>query len=188
MASCGFCKSTILFGGISDGPTRYCNQKCHQSAMLALAADAVPPDILSQAIHDVYTGTCPTCSGPGPVDVHTSYFVWSALVMTGWKNTPGVSCRACARKRQIGAALGSAVVGWWGFPWGLVMTPVQVGRNIAAMTGGPSGARPSPDLERMVRMQMGARLIAMERQRLASGEATDGSVPAAPPTAPPTRR
>ena len=26
----------------------------------------------------------------------------------------------------MGAALGSAVVGWWGFPWGLVMTPVQV--------------------------------------------------------------
>lgn len=179
MASCGFCKAMILFGGINQGASRYCNQRCYASSMLAHAADTVPPELLAQAVTDVHEGTCPTCSGPGPVDVHTSYFVWSAVVMTGWKNTPAVSCRKCARKRQVGAALGSAVVGWWGFPWGLVMTPVQVGRNIAAMTTGNGTRGPSPGLEKMVKMQIGAKMLDAQRQGMAAqAEAI------APPTAP----
>ncbi len=187
MASCGFCKSMILFGGVSEGATRYCNQRCQTSAMLARAAGTIPPELLAQAVEDVYTGTCPSCGGHGPVDVHTSYFVWSALVMTGWKNTPAVTCRACARKRQMGAALGSAVVGWWGFPWGLVMTPVQVGRNIAAMTTGNGSTGPSPDLEKMVRMQIGARLIAAEHEGMAATADVQAQPGAAPPTSPPRR-
>lgn len=178
MASCAFCRTTILFGGVTAGPDRYCNQRCYQGAVMAHAADAIPSDLVAQAVLDVHEGSCPSCGGAGPVDMHTSYFVWSAMVLTSWKNTPAVSCRACARKRQLGAALGSAVVGWWGFPWGLVMTPVQVGRNIAALTGGPLPHAPSKDLERAVRMQLGARLLAAERE---------GDAPRAPPMAPPAR-
>ena len=46
-----------------------------------------------------------------------------------------------------------AALGWWGFPWGLLLTPIQVGRNLAgAFQAAP--ASHSPDFERVVREQL----------------------------------
>ena len=41
----------------------------------------------------------------------------------------------------------SGVFGWWGFPWGLVMTPVQLARNLVELTGGPKSDAPSALLQ-----------------------------------------
>ena len=45
--------------------------------------------------------------------------------------------------------------GWWGFPFGLIMTPVQVMRNLAGIFGGPNPASPSPALEKLIRRRLG---------------------------------
>ena len=50
--------------------------------------------------------------------------------------TPQISCRRCGLKSQAAGAAFPLVLGWWGFPWGLVVTPVQIGRNIGGMTSG----------------------------------------------------
>jgi hypothetical protein len=88
------------------------------------------------------------------VDLHTSYRVWSAVVMTQWSSRPAVSCRSCATKRALGDATYSLVLGWWGFPWGPLMTPVQVVRNVVAMVRKPDPAEPSEALRNAVRMQI----------------------------------
>jgi hypothetical protein len=54
-------------------------------------------------------------------------------------------------KSQLLSLLGCLVLGWWGFPWGLLVTPVQVVRNIAGMVSGPDPGRPSERLETIVR-------------------------------------
>ncbi len=59
------------------------------------------------------------------------------MVLTSWSSKPKLSCKSCATKRQLGAMAFSSVAGWWGLPWGLVMTPVQIIRNIVEMAGGP---------------------------------------------------
>jgi hypothetical protein len=51
------------------------------------------------------------------------------------------------------------VAGWWGFPWGLIMTPVQLGRNLIGALGGSEAAAPSPELEKMVRTMLAARAV-----------------------------
>ena len=61
----------------------------------------------------------------------------SAVVLTSWRAMPRISCRSCATKAQIGGALTSFTLGWWGFPWGLVMTPVQVVRNLMGLAQSP---------------------------------------------------
>jgi hypothetical protein len=53
-------------------------------------------------------------------------------------------------------------LGWWKFPFGLVMTLVQIGRNIVGMIRGPDPAGPSPQLEQMVRLDLIKRAAAIQ--------------------------
>lgn len=157
MASCGYCGTTILFGGKRDNEHRFCNDKCLQQGQLIKQASIIPAELVKHHTHEVHQGSCPQCSGPGPVDVHTSYRVWSALIVTSWASRPIVSCGSCGTKRKLGDALFSLLLGWWGFPWGLLATPVQIGRNLIGIARKPAPEQPSPALEQMVRLNMAQR-------------------------------
>ncbi|HOX08865.1 MAG TPA: hypothetical protein PK280_20895, partial [Planctomycetota bacterium] len=133
MAKCGYCGSTILFGGVEERGHHFCNNQCLSSGYAAVASEQVPPEVVESFAKEIHEGTCPICKGRGPVDVHVSHRVWSILVMTSWSSHPQICCRSCGLKRQLGNTALSLVFGWWGFPWGLVMTPIQVGRNVFGM-------------------------------------------------------
>ncbi len=167
MASCAYCSTTILFGGKRNGDLRFCNDTCEQKGALSLIANQLSPADVASYIGHVHQGSCPKCSGPGPVDVHTSYRVWSALVLTQWSSRPLVSCKRCGTKQKLGDAAFSLFLGWWGFPWGILMTPVQLGRNIVALLKSPDPASPSAALENILRLHLAAQVV--ERQRQASG-------------------
>src|SRR6185436_6143493 len=137
-----------------------CNDSCQQAGALLALASHIPEHVVQQHVWQVHQGICPKCQGPGPIDVHTSYRVWSALIMTSWSNRPQVSCRSCGRKRQLADAGLSLVFGWWGFPWGLIMTPVQVVRNVAGLARTEESAQPSSQLDKIVRMQLAAHVVA----------------------------
>ena len=98
-------------------------------------------------------------------DVHVFHSVWSALVLTRWSSKPAICCQSCGTKSRLGGAASSMVLGWWGFPWGLILTPVQVSRNVIGMWRDPEPQRPSPMLERAVRVHLAQQLQA---QRAAS--------------------
>lgn len=159
MASCSYCSSFILFGGASDQTGRYCNDRCQQAGHLLLIAQRIPQATLDELTANVHQGECPRCRGRGPVDVHKAHKVWSALLLTSWSSAPEISCKSCAVKRQIGASFFSGTLGWWGFPWGLIMTPFQIIRNGVEMFGGPDSSKPSPLLHRHVAMQAAASLV-----------------------------
>jgi hypothetical protein len=156
MANCAYCGTSILFGGRRVGELRYCNATCQQRANLLAWSQQVPAPVVQQQVMSVHQGRCPQCSGPGPVDVHTSYRVFSALIITRWMNTPQVSCRSCGVKKQLIGVGYSLLLGWWGFPWGLIMTPVQIVRNISGMVSVQDPTRPSAQLERTLRVTIGA--------------------------------
>lgn len=165
MAACATCGSTILFGGASSGQYRFCNQSCLGQAGLIQVAQQVPADLVAREVERLHGGPCPRCQGQGPVDVHYAYFVYSFVVATSWKSERHVCCRGCARKQQLMAALVSGLAGWWGFPWGLIMTPVQVLRNLGGMVGGGGGLTPTPALSETVRMAIAAQAIDAQRGR-----------------------
>ena len=154
MARCDACGSTILFGGSRHGDLRYCNDKCLQRGLLIANSQLIPQEVVQRRVWEVHQGNCPKCQGRGPVDVHNSYKVWSMVLLTTWQTEPQLSCRACGVKSQAGNLLFSLVLGWWGFPWGLIMTPVQVTRNLLGMFRSPDPLKPSPSLEKIVRMSL----------------------------------
>jgi hypothetical protein len=90
--------------------------------------------------------------------VHTSYRVWSALVLTNWSNSLQVSCRSCGLKKQLADSAFSLALGWWGFPWGLIMTPIQVGRNLVRAARPPEISKPSAQLEKAIRISVAKQL------------------------------
>jgi hypothetical protein len=157
MARCAYCGTTILFGAVRSGTDSYCNQECHQSGTLMRLADHLPAEVIEEQVARLHNGPCPHCGGSGPVDVHLSYRVWSALLITSWHSRTLLCCRSCALRAKLGDAVFSGLLGWWGFPWGLIMTPVQVTRNLMGLSRGPDPARPSPELRKRVRLIMGTR-------------------------------
>lgn len=51
------------------------------------------------------------------------------------------------------------MLGWWGFPWGFLVTPVQILRNFAGMVAGPSASQPSAQLEKLVKLNLAHQLL-----------------------------
>ena len=49
------------------------------------------------------------------------------------ESAAGVLSRCAASRRSSAMRLFSLLFGWWGFPFGLVITPVQIGRNLVGM-------------------------------------------------------
>ncbi len=165
MTKCNYCGTRILFGGKHDGDLRFCNNECHQKGRLLAVANQIPTHIVQQHINEMRMGNCPKCHGRGPNDVHISYKVWSAFLLTSWSSKPQICCRSCGMKSQLSGALFSLLFGWWGFPWGIIMTPIQIIRNIIGILHEPDPVRPSAQLENLLRINLAAHLGEQNQRR-----------------------
>lgn len=159
MAKCGYCGSTILFGGKRSGKRVFCNDECRSSAKMTAAADTLPQAELEREVRRAYRSSCRVCGGPGPVDIHTSYRVWSALVLTRQSSRTQVCCSSCGLKMKLGDLGFSAALGWWGVPWGLLYTPFVIIGNLIGIIGGPRKGQPSDSFREYVRMKVGSRRL-----------------------------
>jgi predicted nucleic-acid-binding Zn-ribbon protein len=162
MAACNACGTTILFGGTKIDEGRYCNARCANRGQLLSISRQIPASVVSDSVSKIFHGACPKCQGAGPVDVHASYRVWSAVVMTQWQSFQQISCRSCGVKKQLGDALFCLLLGWWGFPWGLIATPIQITRNLAGAMKNQSESGPSPKLENAVRIMLASSAVTQQ--------------------------
>jgi len=97
------------------------------------------------------------------VDLHTSYKVWSAVLVTRWSSHPQISCRACGVKAKLEGLLFSAFLGWWGIPWGPLLTPIQLGRNLVGLSRRALSA-PSAGLVAAVRANLASQIVTRSHQ------------------------
>ena len=160
MTKCAGCGTLILFGGRRDAGFRYCSDRCLNIGELLKVSHQVPADVVQTNVRLTHEGRCPMCHRLGPVvDVHSSYRVWSAVVLTSWKVRAHVCCRRCGVKRQVEDVIYCFVLGWWGLPGGLLMTPIQIGRNLAAIARRSDPTVPSPELERLIRVMLATEIL-----------------------------
>ena len=162
MKKCAYCGTTIVFGGKKHEDHKdleFCSEKCLHKGIKGLLLDKakdIPEEKIIKTVEEVHSGRCPKCNGPGPVDAYTSHSVYSLLFFTSWYSTPHICCRSCGTKSQFGGIILSLVLGWWGFPWGFLMTPVQIIRNIHGLFSAPSPSMPSEELKNRVRLLLAA--------------------------------
>jgi len=154
MARCHHCGSTYFFGGVREGQHRYCSDDCRGRNAFQVRCDRIPESTVRRQVQTEQQGPCRKCGGPGPLDIHISYWVWSAEVVMRWGQESELSCRPCATKRQLVSAGSCLLLGWWCIPRGLLITPLQVYRNLRAMLRGKDMSETSPDLERLVRARL----------------------------------
>ena len=159
MGRCGFCNTTTFFSSHKRNGQVYCSGDCLSRDALRQVAGQLPREVIEQHVQAVHQGNCPRCGGPGPVDVHTSYKVYSLLLFTSWSSATQICCRPCGLKARLGATAFSGLCGWWGFPYGLVMTPIQVLRNLAGIVASPAPDRPSEQLRKHLSVQLGAATV-----------------------------
>src|SRR5262245_8222316 len=162
MAKCAACQTTILFGGTGARDLGFCSGGCLQRGTTLSYLSRVPESVVQQQIWAVHQGSCPRCRGRGPVDVRKSYRVWSALVVTQWMTRLNLCCQPCGTSARLKDSVFCLFLGWWGFPWGLIMTPVQIFRNVSNMFSTADPSRPSAELTRFVALQLASRLAAQE--------------------------
>jgi hypothetical protein len=165
MASCAYCDSWLLFGGKKEGDLRFCNDECRQKGIVLIVAGQIPEAIVQKHVREVHAGPCPSCKQrQGPIDVHTAHKIWSIVFMTSWVSRPQISCRSCGLKAQLLGTASSLLVGWWGIPWGLLMTPVQVGKNVVGMLKPPEPGKPSAQLARLIRINLASYVVEQEQR------------------------
>jgi len=169
MKKCAYCGARIFLGGVRDGQRLYCNAGCRDSGNVQLILDDVPENLVQDYIAAVHSGRCPKCQGPGPVDVHTSYWACSVIVLTFWGKTPRLCCRSCGVKAKLWRTFLSFLFGWWGVPFGLVLTPIQLLRNFFGLFVAPDPSRPSEKMRQMLRKQLATDLAAKARQSACPG-------------------
>ena len=165
MATCAHCGKTILFGGKKLEDRRFCSKACLSHGHVAVLAEQIPDDVVAAQAREIHAGACPVCNEQrGPVDVHTSHKIISFILMSSWSSNPRVSCGSCAKKAQFGGLLYSFFLGWWGIPWGIIMTPVQVVKNLAALFRSEESLTPSEQLQQLVRMNIANQVIESQPQ------------------------
>ncbi len=126
--------------------------------MLRDIAAAIPDSEVTREVIRIHQGNCPRCGRKGPVDVHESHYIWSALLMTSWNTRQHVVCASCGKKENIKGFFISLFAGWWGFPWGLVMTPVMITKNLWSLFSHQDVLHPSSKLVKLVRQNMALNL------------------------------
>jgi hypothetical protein len=155
---CAHCGTNIPFGagGVQDGDLRFCKEECQTAAAL-LAEVNIPGDVVTRKAVETHQDLCPECGGIGPVDVWSSYRVWSALFLTVHSVRHRVCCRACGLRSQTWSTLYCLLCGWWS-PFGLLVTPAWVVLNVAAGLKARDPSKPSAALEETIRMRLAADL------------------------------
>lgn len=133
-----------------------------QSDLWLAVSQQIPADIVRERVRSVFNGACPKCAGPGPIALHSSHRVVSALFVTSWKTQTALACKTCGNKARIRDGLVSLGLGWWGLV-GLVMTPVQIVRNIRSFWFESDANQPSQALENLVRREMAEDLVTGQR-------------------------
>jgi hypothetical protein len=143
---------------------KYCNNNCLARGPILIVAKGVPDHLVKAEAERIFKSPCPVCKQAGPTEIHFAHNIWSALVVTSWNSSARFSCKACGVKQQSLAAAKSLLLGWWGFPWGILGTPVTVLRNVWGMSRHIGASQPSKALLSQTRAMLAAESIAQSRR------------------------
>ena len=155
MASCLHCGQIVVWGGVKKNGLTFCGEACCHAERWRHVD--VPEYLIRKNAIDMHRANCSHCGGPGPVDVHHAYRVMSFLIFSHYGTLTKFSCGSCATKFKLGALLTTLILGWWGIPWGLLLTPIYLIRNAYALVKPVSPDRPSDAL-----LSLSQRLLAKQ--------------------------
>ena len=164
MAVCDYCNKSFNLFGVHENGHSFCSAKCRDQGQLLLKSlDRFSPQEVEAYIERVQNGPCKQCGQSGPIDLYQSYRVVSMIIITRWTTQNHFVCRSCARKEQLKSLAFSALLGWWGIPFGLILTPIQIIRNIVGLLGQSDVSHPSARLQNLLKINLARQLATAPR-------------------------
>ncbi|MGL6194258.1 MAG: hypothetical protein ACRC2T_05495 [Thermoguttaceae bacterium] len=148
---CNHCGEQILFGACKHDGLFFCRPKCKNAFFEARDGIIPPDDLVNAHANAIHKSDCPICGALGPVDVHTSHKVMSFLLVTQFSSPSNIYCRGCGNKDKIKNMFISGLLGWWGFPFGIILTPIYIGRNFMELFFPFSPEEPSQYLKQLIK-------------------------------------
>lgn len=158
---CDYCGRTGR--SVKDQGQKFCSTNCLRNARLMEASVDIPEQEILKHATELKNGTCPSCRGrESKIELRKYYWVWSALFITQWGTSSKVCCKKCGTKSNLLSIISCMLLGWWGIPWGIVKTPVQITSNIAAMFRRFDKSKPSEELIQAARLQLAEVLLGQQ--------------------------
>jgi len=158
-SECDFCGSSARFSAILDEGQRFCSKTCLRNARLLEVSEEIPKETVFQHACEIKESPCPLCNkSTSKTEVRHYYRVYSVGILTSWTKKRHICCLSCGRKMNFWSLVFCTLFGWWGVPWGLIITPAQIIANIAEMFKPRSGSAPSEDLILAARLDLAANL------------------------------
>jgi hypothetical protein len=118
-------------------------------------ADINDEKVLAQAMM-IKNGDCPLCQRKkSAVELRTEHWVWSAVFVTRHGYRKALLCRDCGRSRNLKALGRCVLLGWWGVPFGLLITPYKIFANLGEFLR-KDKPQPSEALRDLVRTRLAA--------------------------------
>jgi hypothetical protein len=163
---CDCCGKSAAISAIRDEGQKFCSVDCLELARSLEAATQLTEQEIRDRALAIKTGPCPRCKGRrSAVELHKRYWIWSAILVTRWGQDSRILCGQCAARSSLWAVAECLVLGWWGFPHGVLRTPVQAFRNIREAMGGSVGPEPSLALLYATKLLMGKDLWQSTRMK-----------------------
>ena len=162
---CDFCNKALVLGGAYRvNGQKFCNKDCYYTSRVHKAATEITPDqALAQAIK-LKSGRCPKCGASGRnLEMHSSYYVESMVVLTRWRTKTAFSCKPCANRTNLGAILHDLALGWWSF-YGIFTTPYKIVQNLFEILKSQSNSMPSKRLIERARLSLAEEQLAQKQQ------------------------
>lgn len=160
MTRCACCQRIILFGGVYDGADRYCSKPCRSGAPSEMleAIRLVPDELVLNAATEAMLRPCQRCGAEDAVcNLYRFHWVWSFVWITRSGHRDLMTCPWCRRKQAAVDLIGTTLGGWWALPIGPLVTIDRVVRNAVTLLR-PSRQTPTPELLRVLRIQIGIKL------------------------------
>ena len=74
---------------------------------------------------------CPTCgTSHTPLNATMTSEVMSFILVTKWSKKLRVACPNCLDRANESALTKTALLGWWGIPWGFIRSIQAIGQNV----------------------------------------------------------
>ena len=74
---------------------------------------------------------CPICDNSHEkLNGTFAHTVKSFILFTNYRSEISVACSLCLDKINNQAIISTALLGWWGFPWGIIKTPYYIYKNL----------------------------------------------------------
>jgi len=162
MARCAECRKIILLGGVREGSRRFCGEDCRVRHRTTVSHE-LPEGVVRQEVFEIHAGPCPLCGGPGPVDVHSTSYVVSAILFCYSGVQQVIACRRCGRRRQASRVALKLLLGWWSFE-GLFLTPMYLVVDAFRILRPRDHRLPSQALFDHVRSDLGERILEYEAE------------------------